>query len=46
MAQDTAKTLDKEVDEAAGTLGDAVQTTITDKTPDSVRILALALQKI
>ena len=46
LAQGTAKTLDKEVDEAAGTLGGAVQTAITDKTPDSVRILALALQKI
>ncbi len=46
LAQGTAKTLDKEVDKAAGTLGDAVQAAITDKTPDSVRILALALQKI
>ena len=46
MTQDAYKILDKEVDTAAGKLDDAVQGSITDKTPDSVRILALALQKI
>lgn len=40
------KILDKEVDTAAGKLGDAVPGSITDKTPDPVRILALALQKL
>jgi len=46
MTQDAYKILDKEVDVAAGKLGSAVQASITDKTPDPVRILALALQKI
>jgi len=46
MTQDAYKILDKEVDVAAGKLDSAVQASITDKTPDSVRILALALQKI
>lgn len=46
MTQDAYKILDKEVDAAAAELGSAVQASITDKTPDSVRILALALQKI
>ncbi len=46
LGQGSAKTLDKEVDEAADNLGGAVQASITAKTPDTVRILALALQKI
>ena len=46
MTHDAYKILDKEVDVAAGKLGSAVQASITDKTPDPVRILALALQKI
>jgi hypothetical protein len=44
--QDADKILDKEVDTAAGKLGGAVQASITDQTPDPVRVLALALQKI
>ncbi len=40
------KVLDTEVDRAAEKLDNAVQTSITDKTPDVVRKLALALQKI
>lgn len=46
LTEGVAKTLDTEVDQAAGKLGGAVQASITDKTPASVRILALALQKI
>lgn len=46
MAQGADKILDEEVDMAAGNLGGAVHASITDKTPDPVRILALALQKI
>jgi len=46
LAEGVAKTLDTEVDAAAGKLGGAVQASITDKTPDAVRTLALALQKI
>lgn len=46
MTQDAYKILDKEVDMAAGKLDSTVQASITDKTPDPVRILALALQKI
>ncbi|MEJ2566911.1 MAG: hypothetical protein P8141_13290 [Gammaproteobacteria bacterium] len=38
--------LDKEVDTAAGKLGDAVPGAITNETPGPVRILALALQKL
>jgi hypothetical protein len=44
--RDMDKILDTEVDRAADKLGDAVQASITDKTPDVVRKLALALQKI
>lgn len=40
------KILDNEMDKEAGKLDAAVQASITDKTPDVVRILALALQKI
>ena len=46
MASSADKILDKEVDTAAEKLGNSVQTSITDKTPEPVRILALALQKI
>jgi hypothetical protein len=46
MTQDAYKILDEEIEAAAGKLGSAVPASITDKTPDSVRILALALQKI
>jgi hypothetical protein len=46
MTQDAYKILDKEVDVAAGKLDSMVQASVTDKTPDPVRILALALQKI
>lgn len=46
LAEGAAKTLDKEVDEAAGKLGGAVRGSLTAKTPASVRTLALALQKI
>lgn len=42
--QGAAEVLDKEVDIAADKLSDAVQASINDKTPDPVRILALALQ--
>ena len=46
MTHDAYKILDKEVDVAAGKLDSAVQASFSDKTPDTVRILALALQKI
>jgi hypothetical protein len=46
MTQGAGKILDKEVDDAAGRLDGAVQSSITDKTPDAVRTLALALQKV
>jgi hypothetical protein len=44
--RDMDKILDTEVDRAADKLGNAVQASITDETPDVVRKLALALQKI
>jgi len=44
--QGAAEVLDKEVDTSADKLGGAVQAAITDKTPDPVRILALALQRL
>lgn len=46
MSTSADKILDKEVDTAAEKLGNSVQASITDKTPQPVRILALALQKI
>jgi hypothetical protein len=46
LAQGVAATLDKEVDGAADKLSAAAAASVTDKTPDPVRTLALALQKI
>jgi CheY-like chemotaxis protein len=46
MSTSADKILDKEIDTAAEKLGNSVQASITDKTPEPVRILALALQKI
>jgi hypothetical protein len=46
IAQDAPGVLDKEVDAEAEKLAGAVRASISDETPDSVRILALALQKL
>ena len=44
--QGLVKILDNEMDKEAGKLDAAVQASITDKTSEVVRTLALALQKL